>query len=169
MKACGGNTFKQLIVALVEPLVPTLSARLWSDFTSGTTSPSALVDLIKFIERRIQAVEHPNPLLNHRSFREVVLLSVLHTSLKLYMLMDRINNIVRAVTPLISFISVHSLRDLTVDKRHNIVRKHHLCFNCFSKGHSVECNSKCTRGECGRKCHSLLHKFTANKQASSNG
>ena len=50
MKACGGNTFEQLIVALVEPLLPTLNARLWSDFTSETTSSPALVDLIKFFK-----------------------------------------------------------------------------------------------------------------------
>ncbi len=56
MKTCDGATFEQLLVAMIEPLFPTVLIKLWSDFTSDSHSPPALVDLIKFLKRR-QAVE----------------------------------------------------------------------------------------------------------------
>ncbi len=61
MKACGGDSFSQIVVSIVEPLLPTLSARLWSDFTSEASSPPPLDELVKFLKRRLQAIETVAP------------------------------------------------------------------------------------------------------------
>ena len=43
-----------------------------------------------------------------------------------------------------------------------MARKNKLCFNCLSKGHSVDdCPSRHSCRECGRKHHSLLHRPAA--------
>ena len=57
MKTCDGATFEQLLVAMVEPLLPTVLTKLWSDFTSESHSPPGLADLLKFLKRRSQAIE----------------------------------------------------------------------------------------------------------------
>ncbi len=44
MKSCDGATFEQLIVAMVEPLLPTVLSKLWSDFTSESNLPPTLAD-----------------------------------------------------------------------------------------------------------------------------
>ena len=62
MKACGGDSFSQIVVSIiVEPLLLTLSARLWSDFTSEASSPPPLDELVKFLKRRLQAIETVAP------------------------------------------------------------------------------------------------------------
>ncbi len=57
MKTCDGATLEQLLVAMVEPLFPTVLTILWSDFTSDSHSPPTFADLIKFMKRHSQAVE----------------------------------------------------------------------------------------------------------------
>ncbi len=56
MKSCDGATLEQLIVAMVEPLLPTALFKLWSDFISELNLPT-LADLLKFLKRHSQAVE----------------------------------------------------------------------------------------------------------------
>ncbi len=47
---------------------------------------------------------------------------------------DRIKNAVPAVILVTQFINVHNF----ADKRYNITRRHHLCFNFLNKSHSIE-------------------------------
>ena len=54
---CDGATFEQLLVAMVEPLLPTVLTKLWSDFTSESHSLPGLANLFKFLKHRCQAVE----------------------------------------------------------------------------------------------------------------
>lgn len=45
-----------------------------------------------------------------------------------------------------------------MDKRWEIVKRSHLCFNCLGKGHTLPtCARKRTCRECSAKHHSLLH------------
>ena len=132
MKTCDGATFEQLLVAMVEPLLPTVLTKLWSDFTSESHSPPGLANLLKFLKRRCQAVEAivpPNPSQSQVPTRVIPpskcspYPKALHT---------REHNQERC--PCCS--SIHSIyhcsqfKSLNVDKRHNIVRRNHLCFNC---------------------------------------
>ena len=52
----------------------------------------------------------------------------------------------------------------TVDRRHGLVRRKHLCFNCLGSNHSIEaCTSRRTCRECSQKQHhTLLHRPAAN-------
>lgn len=48
---------------------------------------------------------------------------------------------------------------MTVEKRYQFARKHHLCFNCLKKHNLSECKSTITCKTCSQKHHSLLHGF----------
>lgn len=48
---------------------------------------------------------------------------------------------------------------MTVEKRNQIAKKHHLCFNCLKKHNLSECKSYITCKTCNKKHHSLLHGF----------
>ena len=53
----------------------------------------------------------------------------------------------------------------TVDRRHGLVRRKHLCLNCLGSNHSIEaCTSRCTVRECSQKHHMLLHRLAANSR-----
>ncbi len=55
---CGGNTFEQLVTAMLEAHLPRPAAVLWSDFSSKDGDcPPTLAKLEEFIENRIQATE----------------------------------------------------------------------------------------------------------------
>ena len=45
MKSCDGATYEQLIVAMIEPLLPTVLTKLWSDFTSESNLHINMSDL----------------------------------------------------------------------------------------------------------------------------
>ena len=65
MKLCDGVAFEQLIVAMVEPLLPTVLFKLWSEFTSESNLPPTFADLLTFLKCSSQAVEAivpPKPL-----------------------------------------------------------------------------------------------------------
>ena len=53
----------------------------------------------------------------------------------------------------------------TVDRRHGLVRRKHLCFNCLGSNHSIEACTSCrTRTECSQKHHTQLHRPAANSR-----
>ncbi len=64
----------------------------------------------------------------------------------------------------------HSLfKNLNVDKRNNVLSRNNLCYNCLSRGHSLEeCSSTHTCRECGKKHYTLLHRFSAGTGRASN-
>ena len=169
MKTCDGTTFEQLLVAMIEPLLPSVLTKLWSDFTSESHSPPALPDLIKFLKRCSQAVETIVPLKpssQSKTSTKAVFTSRLSPKPKALHARDNADH-----CPCCD--SSHPIyhcsqyKGLTVDKRYNLARRNHQCFNCLSKTHTIEdCSSKSTCRECGRKHHSLLHKQQATQSQS---
>ncbi len=158
MKTCDGATFEQLLVAMIEPLLPTVLIKLWSDFTSDSHSPPALVDLIKFLKRRSQAVEAilpPKPVLQFQTPTKATLKpKALHAK-------DHNQDRCPCCDSCHPIYHCSQFKSLTADKRYNLARRNHLCFNCLSKSHTIDyCSSKATCRDCGRKHHSLLHKPT---------
>jgi len=135
MTAYSGDSFEQLVVAIaiVEPLLPSLSNLLWSDYTSENSSSPTLADLVKFLKNA-----------SHKS-------KTLHVH-------EQVQDHCPCCDAHHNLYQCSQFKSLTVDKRHNVVRNHHLCFNCLGKGHSVDdCSSRYTCSECRRKHHSLLH------------
>ena len=56
----------------------------------------------------------------------------------------------------------------SLDERKEYVKTEKLCFNCFSKGHSLkDCNSKyqCRVNNCNKKHHSLIHYETVSSNS----
>ncbi len=54
IRACKSDSFEQLVVAVLEPLLPSLSARLWSEDTTECSDPPPLTDFIKFLDQCLQ-------------------------------------------------------------------------------------------------------------------
>ena len=56
----------------------------------------------------------------------------------------------------------------SLDERKEYAKTEKLCFNCFSKGHSLkDCNSKyrCRVNNCNKKHHSLTHGETVSSNS----
>ncbi len=169
MKSCDGATYEQLIVAMIEPLLPTVLIKLWSDFTSDSIAPPTLSDLLKFFKRRSQAVEavaSPKTVTQSQAPTKNIATSRFSQKPKALHVRGQNQEHCPCCDSSHAIYQCSQFKSLTVDKRFNFARRHRLCFNCLSKTHSIEdCYSKITCKECGRKHHSLLHR-TPNNHAS---
>ena len=156
---------------MVESLLPTVLTKLWSDFTSESHSPPGLADLLKFLTRRSEAVEAiVPPKTSSQSQVPTRAIPTSRSSLYPKALHTREHNqeCCRCCSSIHSIYHCSQFKSLNVNKRYNIVRRNHLCFNCLSKPHTIEdCSSKVTCKECGRKYHSLLHKLLVSRHAQS--
>ena len=136
--------------------------KLWSDFTSDSHSPPTFTDLIKFLKRRSQAVESlvsPKPSSQNQTLSRTNSISRSSPKLKALHVKDHNQDLCPCCNSSHHIYHCSQFKSLTTDKRYNLARRNHLCFNCLSKFHSIEdCSSKATCRECGRKHHSLLHK-----------
>ncbi len=167
LRACKGDTFEQLVVAVLEPLLPTLSARLWSEFTTSSTHPPSLSEFVKFLDQRLQAVEtvmDSKPPVSKKSTPRPFHKDQNREKPRALHLRDSDSCPCCDGRHLLYF--CQAFKNLSVDKRNTVVRKNRICINCLSRGHTMsDCSSKHSCRECGKRHHSLLHKSGHNSNS----
>ncbi len=175
IRACKSDSFEQLVVVV---LLPSLSARLWSEDTTECSDPPPLTDFIKFLDQCLQAVEIvtetrlPDSTLAHKKSRQQVSRSGFHNDHS----QDRARALHTRNAEGCPYCNGHhslyfcqAFKNLNVDKRNNVLSRNKLCDNCLSRGHSLEeCSSTHTCRECEKKHHTLLHRFSAGTGRASN-
>ena len=143
--------------------LPRPGAVLWSDFSSKDGDcPPTLAKMEEFIENRIQATE---TLSNTRqrsttpASRRPNYSSSNHHKSRAFHLKESKSETCPACEGQHAVYQCATFKEWNTDRRHGLVRRKHLCFNCLSHHHLIEaCSSIRTCRECKQKHHTLLHR-----------
>ena len=178
LQASGGDSFEQLLTSLFEGLLPRNASAMWSEFTAKDFRPPTIKTFMDFIDRRIENTEtlsnttkrstptpdrHYSPTSSNHSSGKLKPREKNHP--RAFHMKEVRTEVCPACDGAHSIYQCTTFGAWTVDRRHSLVRRKHLCFNCLGSNHSIEtCTSRRTCRECSQKHHTLLHRPAANSR-----